>query len=62
MKISPGFEVISLDVVSLFTNVSNELTYTARGGRLGMKGMEIPHPAKRWVLNSTGSSAKERKC
>ena len=29
MKIPPGFEVISLDVVSLFTNVSNELIYAA---------------------------------
>ena len=27
MKIPPGYEVISLDVVSLFTNVSNELIY-----------------------------------
>ena len=29
MKIPHGFEVISLDVVSLFTNVSNELIYAA---------------------------------
>ena len=29
MKIPPGFEIISLDVVSLFTNVSNELIYAA---------------------------------
>ena len=29
MKIPSEFEVISLDVVSLFTNVSNELIYAS---------------------------------
>ena len=32
------------------------------GDKLGAKGMDIPYPAKRSVLNSIGGSAKKRKC